>query len=55
MAGFTTVTSSRVAKALPQFSHAVKYNNTVFTSGNVGLTPDTEQMVEGGVKEQTVT
>ncbi|KXJ87497.1 putative brt1 protein [Microdochium bolleyi] len=53
MAPFTTVTTSKAPEALPQFSQAVKYKDTVYTSGNIGLDPETWKMVDGGVKEQT--
>ncbi|KAH7014247.1 Endoribonuclease L-PSP/chorismate mutase-like protein [Microdochium trichocladiopsis] len=53
MPPFTTVTTTKAPKALPQFSQAVKYNGTVFTSGNIGFIPETFTMVEGGIKEQT--
>ena len=54
MAPFTTVSTASAPKPLPQFSQAVKYNGTVFTSGNIGWLPETSTMVEGGIKEQTV-
>lgn len=54
MAPFTTVSTTAAPAPLPQFSQAVKYNGTVFTSGNIGWLPETSTMVEGGIKEQTV-
>lgn len=46
--------TKKAAKPLPQFSQAVKYGDLVYCSGNIGLNPDTSMIVEGGVKEQTV-
>ncbi|HEX2620345.1 MAG TPA: RidA family protein [Phototrophicaceae bacterium] len=35
------------------YSPAIKMGNMVFTAGQVGLVPATNQFVEGGIEEQT--
>ncbi|KAK6087101.1 hypothetical protein SCUP234_02194 [Seiridium cupressi] len=53
MSRIERVYTDKAPKPLPQFSQAVKYNGTVYCSGNIGFDPATFQLVEGGVKEQT--
>lgn len=36
------------------FSAAVKCNGMVYLSGNIGMDPKTSKLVEGGIKERTV-
>lgn len=40
-------------KAIGPYSQAVKANNMLFVSGQVPFVPETMEIVEGGVKEQT--
>jgi 2-iminobutanoate/2-iminopropanoate deaminase len=35
------------------YSQAIKFNNLVLTSGQIGIDPKTGNLVEGGIKEQT--
>ena len=35
------------------FSNAVRVDNTVYLSGSIGLDPKTNELVPGGVKEET--
>lgn len=39
--------------AIGPYSQAIKIDNLVFTSGQVGLDPATGQLVPGGIAEQT--
>jgi enamine deaminase RidA (YjgF/YER057c/UK114 family) len=48
------VYTSNAPKPLPQFSQAVKYNGMVYCSGNIGMSPETWKVVEGTVKDRTV-
>lgn len=38
----------------PQLSQALKYNGMVYCSGNIGMDPKTSKIVEGTVKDRTV-
>lgn len=40
-------------KALGPYSQAIKAGNMVFCSGQVPINPETNNFVEGGIKEQT--
>ena len=40
-------------KAIGPYSQAIKANGLVFTSGQIPLDPQTMQIIEGGVREQT--
>jgi 2-iminobutanoate/2-iminopropanoate deaminase len=48
------VSAEGAPSAIGPYSQAVLVGNLVYTSGQVALDPKTEQLVEGGVKEQTV-
>ncbi len=39
--------------AIGPYSQAIRVGTFVFTSGQIGIDPSTQQMVEGGIKEQT--
>lgn len=39
---------------LPQFSEALKCNGMLYCSGNIGVDAKTMQLVEGGIKAETV-
>lgn len=45
--------SDMAPKAIGPYSQAVKYNNFLFTSGQIGLDPQSGNMVEGGVEAET--
>lgn len=49
------VLTANAPKPLPQFSQALTYNGMVYLSGNIGMHPDTSKLVEGTVKDRTVT
>lgn len=46
------VKSSRAPAALGPYSQAIKSGNLLFCSGQVGLDPQTMELVPGGVEEQ---
>ena len=48
-----TIISNEAPSAIGPYSHAVVSNGVVFTSGQIPLSPETGEIVSGGVKEQT--
>lgn len=46
------VTAKNAPSAVGPYSQAVKYGNLVFCSGQIGLNPKTNSLVEGGVIEE---
>lgn len=54
MAPIERVHTDKAPKPLPQFSQAVKYSGMVYCSGNIGVDAASFKLVEGGVKEETV-
>lgn len=49
----TVVTTDKAPKALGPYSVAIKAGHFVFTSGQVGLIPETGNVIEGGVEAET--
>jgi len=49
-----TVITSNAPKAVGPYSQAVEKNGILFVSGQIGLKPSDNVMVEGGIKEQTI-
>ncbi len=47
------IATDKAPKALGPYSQAVKANGFVFLSGQIALDPATQQLVSGGVAEQT--
>jgi 2-iminobutanoate/2-iminopropanoate deaminase len=47
------VATVNAPQAIGPYSQAVKHNGLVFCSGQIPLDPDTGQVVEGGIAEQT--
>lgn len=47
------ITSEKAPKALGPYSVATKYGNLVFTSGQLGLDPQTGNLVSGGIEAET--
>ncbi len=45
--------TEKAPKAIGPYSQAVKSGNTLYISGQVPINPETEKIVEGGIKEQT--
>jgi len=51
--GKKIVSTEKAPKAIGPYSQAIRTENLVFTAGQVGLDPDTMELVEGGVAAQT--
>ena len=49
-----TVQTSKAPKAIGPYSQAVVANGFLFTSGQIGLDPETGLIVEGGVEKEAV-
>lgn len=47
------ISTERGPKAIGPYSQAVKANGFVFVSGQIPLDPVTQQLVEGGITQQT--
>jgi 2-iminobutanoate/2-iminopropanoate deaminase len=47
------ITSEKAPKALGPYSVATRYGDLVFTAGQVGLDPATNEIVAGGVEAET--
>ncbi|MEE8484557.1 MAG: RidA family protein [Nitrospinota bacterium] len=47
------ITTAKAPAAIGPYSQAVKAGDTIFLSGQIALDPQSGEMVEGGVKEQT--
>lgn len=47
------IQTEKAPKAIGPYSQAVEFNGTLFISGQVALNPQTGQVVEGGIVEQT--
>jgi 2-iminobutanoate/2-iminopropanoate deaminase len=49
----TAVSTKSAPAAIGPYSQAIRSGNLVFTAGQVALDPATQQMVAGGITEQT--
>lgn len=49
----TVVTTDKAPKAIGPYSVAIKAGHFVFTSGQIGLIPETGNVIEGGVEAET--
>ncbi len=52
--GKSAVSTESAPAAIGPYSQAIEIGEMIYTSGQVGLDPKTGQMVEGGIREQTV-
>jgi len=52
--GKLAVSTENAPAALGPYSQAIEIGEMIYTSGQVGLDPKTGQMVDGGIREQTV-
>jgi len=52
--GKSAVSTENAPAALGPYSQAIEIGEMTYTSGQVGLDPKTGQIVDGGVREQTV-
>jgi 2-iminobutanoate/2-iminopropanoate deaminase len=48
-----TIYTKNAPEPIGPYSQAIKFNNIVFTSGQIGIDPKTGNLVDGGIKEQT--
>lgn len=48
------ISTELAPEAIGPYSQAVKYNGLIFCSGQIPLDPTTGELVQGGIKEQTV-
>ncbi|WP_069130337.1 RidA family protein [Rhodohalobacter halophilus] len=48
-----TVSTNKAPKALGPYTQATVHNGVVYCSGQIALDPITNEVVQGGVKEQT--
>jgi 2-iminobutanoate/2-iminopropanoate deaminase len=48
-----TITTDKAPAAIGPYSQAIISNGFLFASGQIPLSPETGQIVEGGIKEQT--
>jgi 2-iminobutanoate/2-iminopropanoate deaminase len=51
--GKKIVSTDKAPKAIGPYSQAIRIENLVFTAGQVGLNPETMEIVEGGIEAQT--
>jgi 2-iminobutanoate/2-iminopropanoate deaminase len=49
----TAIATDKAPAAIGPYSQAVRVGSLVFTAGQIGLDPATQQVVEGGITEQT--
>ena len=47
------ISTKKAPDAIGPYNQATAYQNLVFTSGQIPLIPETMEIVEGGIKEQT--
>ena len=52
--GKTAVSTENAPAAIGPYSQAIEIGEMIYTSGQVGLDPRTGQIVDGGIREQTV-
>ena len=52
--GKSAVSTENAPAAIGPYSQAIEIGEMIYTSGQVGLDPKTGQIVEGGIREQTV-
>ena len=48
------ISTEKAPKAMGPYSQAVEVNSTLYIAGQVPLNPDTMNVEEGGIKEQTL-
>ena len=51
--GKKIVSANKAPKAIGPYSQAIVTEDMVFTAGQVGLIPETMEIVEGGIEAQT--
>ena len=53
MSTFEKIYTEAAPAAIGPYSQAIKVGNTIFISGQIPLVPETMEIVEGGIEEQT--
>ncbi|KAI9475808.1 MAG: endoribonuclease L-PSP [Benjaminiella poitrasii] len=53
MSTLTRIQTKGAPAAIGPYAQAIKVNNMVYTSGSLPVIPETGNIVEGGIKEQT--
>ena len=48
------INTNKAPAAIGTYSQAVESNGILFTSGQVGIDPETSKMVEGGIEDQAI-
>ena len=48
------IKTNKAPAAIGTYSQAIESNGILFTSGQVGIDPETSEMVEGGVEDQAI-
>lgn len=51
--GKKIISTEKAPKAIGPYSQAIRIEGLVFTAGQVGLDPDSMEVVEGGIEAQT--
>lgn len=49
----TVIATKQAPAAVGPYSQAIKTGNLVFTAGQIGLDPETGELVKGGIQEET--
>jgi 2-iminobutanoate/2-iminopropanoate deaminase len=52
--GKSAISTEKAPAAIGPYSQAIKIGDLIYTSGQVALDPASGQLVEGGIREQTV-
>jgi len=50
----TAVSTNKAPAAIGPYSQAIQTGDMIYTSGQVALDPNSGQIVEGGIREQTI-
>ena len=53
MARKKAIQTDRAPKAIGPYSQAIKFDSLVFLSGQIPLVPETMEVIDGGIAEQT--
>ena len=53
MARKKAIQTERAPKAIGPYSQAIKFDSLVFLSGQIPLVPETMEVIDGGIAEQT--
>ena len=48
------INTNKAPASIGTYSQAVESNGILFTSGQVGIDPETSEMVEGGIEDQAI-